>query len=104
LSTSADPAAHFAFFHAPWCGVCHEKAPLVEELAKHYGLALEDFDIEQPAGQAEYERRGVKQVPTLALVRGERMPFRLIGAMTTRENVDHLMRMHAPPPPPPPQP
>jgi hypothetical protein len=27
-------------------------------------------------------------------VRGERMPFRLVGAMITRENVDHLMRLH----------
>ena len=87
---------HFSFFHAPWCGVCHEKGPLVEDLAKEYGLALEQFDIEQADGKAEYERRGVKQVPTLALVRGERMPFRLIGAMITRENVDHLMRMHGP--------
>lgn len=88
---------HFAFFHAPWCGVCHDKAPLVQDLANEYGLALEQFDIETDDGRADYERRGLKQIPTLALVRGERMPFRLIGAMITRENVDHLMRMHGRP-------
>jgi len=84
----------FAFFHAPWCGVCHEKSPLVDELSKEFGLELERFDIETPDGRAEYERRRVRQIPTFALVRGERMPFQLIGAMITRENVEHLMRMH----------
>jgi thioredoxin 2 len=87
---------HFAFFYAPWCGVCHEKSPLVEALASEYGLTLDRFDIESADGRAEYERRGLKQIPTLALVRGERMPFRLVGAMITRENVQHLMRMHTP--------
>ena len=84
----------FVFFYAPWCGVCHEKSPVVEALAKEHGLSLERFDIEEADGRAEYERRGLKQIPTLALVRGERTPFRLVGAMITRENVAHLMRLH----------
>src|ERR1051325_4356404 len=87
---------HFVFFHAPWCGVCEEKSPLVEALASEYGLTLDRFDIEAADGRAEYERRGLKQIPTLALVREERMPFRLVGAMITRENVEHLMRLHGP--------
>jgi len=90
----APMTSHFAFFHAPWCGVCHEKSPVVEALAKEHDLPLEQFDIEEPDGRAEYERRGLKQIPTLALVRGERTPFRLVGAMITRENVEHLMRLH----------
>lgn len=87
---------HLAFFHAPWCGVCHEKAPLVAELAREAGLALAEWDIEEEAGRAEAERRRIRQVPTLALLRGERVPFRLVGAMITRENVAHLLAMHGP--------
>jgi thiol-disulfide isomerase/thioredoxin len=85
-----------AFFHAPWCQVCHEKAPVVEEIARDAGLPLETWDIEEPAGKAEYERRRMKQVPTLALIAGERVPFRLIGAMITPENVRHMLQMHGP--------
>lgn len=85
-----------AFFHAPWCGVCHEKAPLVETLAREAGLPLERWDIETPEGRAVYEERRMKQVPTLALIFGERVPFRLVGAMITPENVRHLLAMHGP--------
>jgi thiol-disulfide isomerase/thioredoxin len=87
---------HLAFFHAPWCGVCHEKAPLVDDLARESGLELQRWDIEDEAGRAEAERRRIKQVPTLALIFGERVPFRLIGAMITPENVRHLLTMHGP--------
>jgi thiol-disulfide isomerase/thioredoxin len=87
---------HFAYFHAPWCGVCHEKASVVEALAAEYSLRLDHFDVETDEGRAEYERRGLKQIPTLALVRDERMPFRLVGAMITQANVRHLMQMHGP--------
>jgi thiol-disulfide isomerase/thioredoxin len=78
---------HLAYFSAPWCGVCHEKAPLVERLAGESGLDLERWDIEEERGREEAERRRIRTVPTLALILGERVPFRLVGAMITPENV-----------------
>ncbi|HEU5175722.1 MAG TPA: thioredoxin family protein [Gemmatimonadaceae bacterium] len=90
------PPMHLAYFHAPWCGVCHEKAPVVDDLARESGLELQRWDIEEDAGRAEAERRRIRQVPTLALIFGERVPFRLIGAMITPENVRHLLAMHGP--------
>lgn len=87
---------HLAYFHAPWCGVCHEKAPLVAEIADEAALDLHAWDIEDDAGRTEAERRRITQVPTLALIRGERVPFRLVGAMITRETVNHLLAMHGP--------
>lgn len=82
---------YFAYFHAPWCGVCHEKAPVVEEIAADAGLELRSWDIEEDAGREEAERRRIKTVPTLALIHGERVPFRLIGRMITPENVRFLL-------------
>ena len=90
------PPMHLAYFHAPWCGVCHEKAPVVDDLARESGLELQRWDIEEDAGRAEAECRRIRQVPTLALIFGERVPFRLIGAMITPENVRHLLAMHGP--------
>jgi hypothetical protein len=71
--------------------VCHEKAPLVEEIAADAKLELRSWDIEEEAGREEAERRRIKTVPTLALIHGERVPFRLIGRMITPENVRFLL-------------
>lgn len=79
------------FFHAPWCGVCHEKAPVVREIARTLGLPLEDWDIDESSGEQEAERRRIKTVPTLALLDGERVRFRLVGRMITPENVQYLL-------------
>jgi len=80
-----------AYFYAPWCGVCHEKAPVAEEIARLVGLGLEHWDIEEPAGSHEAEQRRIKTIPTLALVDGERVRFRLIGRMITPANAQHLL-------------
>jgi len=79
------------YFRAPWCGVCHEKAPVVREIAESLGLPLEEWDIEERSGAEEAERRRIRTVPTLALLDGERVRFRLVGRMITPENVRHLM-------------
>lgn len=80
-----------AYFSAPWCGVCHEKSPVADTVAQAAGFALERWDIEEPAGASEAERRRIRTVPTLALLDGERVRFRLIGSMITPENVRHLL-------------
>lgn len=88
---------HLAFFHAPWCGVCHEKAPLAGEIAAAAQLELQRWDVEEEAGRAEAERRRIRTVPTLALVHGERVPFRLVGRMITAENARHLLERFSAP-------
>jgi thiol-disulfide isomerase/thioredoxin len=89
---------HLAFFHAPWCAVCHEKAPVVEEIASAVGMSLERWDIDEDLGRTEADRRRIKTVPTLALIHGERVPFRLVGRMITPENVRHLLAQCSPNP------
>lgn len=80
-----------AYFHAPWCGVCHQKAPLAAEIARTAGLELERWDVEETAGAGEAERRRIRTVPCLALLDGERVRFRLIGRMITLENARYLL-------------
>jgi thiol-disulfide isomerase/thioredoxin len=87
---------HLAYFHAPWCSVCHEKAPVVQEIASAVRMELAQWDIDQDDGRAEAERRRIRTVPTLALIHGERVPFRLVGRMITPSNVQHLLAQLAP--------
>lgn len=90
---------NLAYFHAPWCGVCHEKAPVVEQIAKDAGLPLERWDIEDDAGRAESAARRIKTVPTLALIHGDRVPFRLVGSMITPGNAAQMLARFIPPAP-----
>lgn len=82
---------HLAYFHAPWCAVCHEKSPVAEQIAAAAGMNLARWDIEQADGRAEADRRRIRTVPTLALLHGDRVPFRVVGRMITPENVRHLL-------------
>jgi thiol-disulfide isomerase/thioredoxin len=85
------------YFCADWCGVCHAKRPVAEEIARAHGLPLEVFDVDDPAGRAESEARRVRGIPTLALADGERVRFRLVGSMITPENVAQLVARIPPP-------
>lgn len=80
------------YFYAPWCSVCRAKSPVADQIAAAAGLALERFDVEDDAGRAQGERYRIKGIPTLALVDGERVPFRLIGQMITPDNARHLLQ------------
>jgi thioredoxin-like negative regulator of GroEL len=78
------------YFHSEECGVCREKESVVQAVARDMGLPLETVDVERDDGPARAEALRVKTVPTLALVDGERVPFRLVGVAITPENVAHL--------------
>jgi len=78
------------FFHTQWCHVCHEKAPVVEEIARSMELPLEVHDMEHDDGVPLAEALRITTVPTLALVVDGRARFKLVGRMITPENVAHL--------------
>jgi thiol-disulfide isomerase/thioredoxin len=92
----SDREMKLLFFQAGWCGVCHEKGPVVDELAAAAGLPLDVVDWESEDGQAKAIGLRIKTVPTLALVDGERVRFRLVGKMITPETAAHLIGMYRP--------
>ena len=84
------------YFRADWCGVCHEKSPVVDELAQAAGLPLEVVDWTTEEGQAKAIGLRINTVPTLALVDGDRVRFRLVGKMITPETASQLIGMYRP--------
>jgi hypothetical protein len=69
------------YYRADGCGVCTARAPVAARIAADAGLPLETRDFAAPAGEAEVERLRIRTVPTLALLDGERVRFRLVGVM-----------------------
>jgi thiol-disulfide isomerase/thioredoxin len=90
------PGMKLLYVRADWCGVCHEKSPVVDELARAADLPLELIDWETEEGQAKAIGLRVSTVPTLALVDGDRVRFRLVGSAITPETAAHLIGMYRP--------
>jgi hypothetical protein len=85
------PEARLLYFRADGCAVCVARRPVAESIARGASLPLEVVDLETGAGRERAERLWIRTGPTLALVRGERVPFRLVGRMITEENATHLL-------------
>ena len=94
--SEGEPPFRLMYFRADWCGVCHEKSPVVEAVARTAGLPLELVDWESEEGRTRAMGLRIQTVPTLALVDGERARFRLVGTMITPETAMHLIGMYRP--------
>jgi thioredoxin 1 len=67
-------------FWAPWCGPCHQVAPVVEQIARmregSYKVVKVNID-EEPSIAQQYE---VQSIPLIGLFRGGRLERKSLGA------------------------
>lgn len=77
-------------FWAPWCRPCRMVAPVLEELAAHYGGRLRIVKVnadENPGVTGEY---GIVSIPTLNVYVGGELVKSIIGARPKAVYVDEL--------------
>lgn len=76
------------YYHtSPWCSPCKQLAPLVDRLAKKFGITVVWIDIDTMEPIIE----DITSVPTLVLNVDGEIAGRLDGPMATAANVRKLL-------------
>lgn len=78
-------------FFATWCGPCRMQTPIIEELAKKMGNAVEikTVDVDQHMDLAE--KYGIRVVPTLIIEKDGRI-IRSLEGVTDAETLENMLR------------
>ena len=77
-------------FWAPWCGPCHQFAPVYEEASDKYGeMFFGKINTEEQTGLSQYF--GIRSIPTTIVIRDGIEVFRGSGVLGS-EQLDQLLQ------------
>ena len=80
-------------FWAPWCGPCKTIAPVVEELATHYGEKLKVCKINVDHNKQAAMKYNVRGIPNLILFKGGESQEQIVGAVAKQELVNAIEKL-----------
>ena len=69
-------------FWAEWCGPCKMIAPILDDLAKDYGVKLKVAKLNIDDNQETPAKFGIRGIPTLMLFKGGELAATKVGALT----------------------
>lgn len=96
FATDTAPGTGFVAveFTAAWCAPCRVYAPVVEAAARAYEGRLRVFQMDADANQATSIRLGVRNLPSIVVLRDGVVVDRIVGAMPQarlNERLDALL-------------
>jgi thioredoxin 2 len=80
---------------APWCGPCRTIAPVLEALASEWAGRVRVAKLNVDENPATAARFGVRNIPTLLLIKGGREVDRIVGVQPRTEIERRLARLIA---------
>ncbi|GAB6285657.1 MAG: thioredoxin [Methanoregula sp.] len=78
-------------FFATWCGPCRMQTPILEELEKKMGSAIEVKKIDVDLNMALAEKFGISVVPTLIIEKDGKVIHTMEG-VTDAATLEHLLK------------
>ncbi|RUT73556.1 thioredoxin [Ancylomarina longa] len=68
-------------FYATWCGPCRRVAPILEELQKEYGDALQIYKVDTDKSPKVSAAFGIRSIPSLLFIPTKGKPTMAQGAL-----------------------
>jgi thioredoxin len=68
-------------FYADWCGPCRRIAPVLKELQKEYGDAIQIYKVDTDKAPAVSAAFGIKSIPSLLFIPAKGKPTMAQGAL-----------------------
>lgn len=76
------------FFYAPWCEVCTSMKPVIEKLAKKYGVDVQRLNVDEAKNKDERVKWTVRTVPTFIFLNESAMIDRVEGEISYERGVN----------------
>jgi len=70
---------------APWCGPCRVVGPMLEALAREYAGRIKVVKVNVDENPALAQQFGASSIPTMIVIKGDRIVDRIVGAMPPNE-------------------
>jgi len=77
-------------FWAPWCGPCKAIAPLLEDIASHYGDRLKIVKLDVDNNPNTPPKFGVRGIPTLILFNDGQVKATQVGLISKAELISFI--------------
>lgn len=68
-------------FYATWCGPCKRVAPILEQLQKEYGGAIQIYKVDTDKAPAVSAAFGIRSIPSLLFIPAKGKPQMAQGAL-----------------------
>jgi len=80
----------FVEFWAPWCGPCHVMTPMIDSLAKEFGVNVKFVKVNVDESPVIATKLEIFSVPTFIIFTGGKPRNRFVG-MATKEHISKLL-------------
>jgi thioredoxin 1 len=77
-------------YWAEWCGPCKQIAPILDDLAKHYGARLQVTKMNVDENRTVPGKFGIRGIPTLMLFKNGELAATQVGAMNKTQLTQFL--------------